>query len=442
MTFWPAVEQRLCPVKFTVVIPTRERAATLQHALATVVAQDYADLTILVSDNASTDNTRAVVESFKDPRIRYVNTGRRVEMTTNYEFALSHVKEGFVGYLGDDDGLLPGGVSMAAKILGRYRTPALAWSAVGYSWPNFPEPFYRHQLTIPFDPLVVRRSGRRALKRFFTGMPNQFHLPSLYGNGFVDTALIRSVQLGCPDARFFRSPNPDVYAALVLTRRMDSFAYSFAPLSIIGGSGSSNCGNFYAAVQGASLDNSAEHVRTASEIKDHPFSSRITRCRSYGHVFGDTVLAAAERADGSVPGERALVTKILGWIAQDVCGKPAAIYEEGIAAIRTTAARYQLERQAEELIAAHPHRPSNSFPPQAPPSAGRPGYADLLTLNGSEFGIQNVADAARFCGNLLGYQRGIELGCEDNGAWREWVRSWCGRVLRRVVAGPPRLAVP
>jgi hypothetical protein len=430
-------------VKFTVVIPTRERAATLQHSLATVVAQDYPDLTILVSDNASTDNTRAVVESFKDPRIRYVNTGRRVQMTTNYEFALKHVEDGYVGYLGDDDALLPGAVSMAAKILKRYQAPALSWSAVGYSWPDFPIPFYQNLLTIPFEPLVVRRSSRTAMKRFMTGTPSQFQLLSIYVNGFVDRALIRRLQNRWPDGRFFRSAIPDIYAAITLTEELEHFPHSFAPLSIMAGSGRSACGNFLASVTpGCKPVVQAEHDRFYEEVADVKFTSRISLCRSYGHAFGDALLAAREQPDGSVPNERGLVGKILEWIARDVANKTRDIYEEGWAAIRKTAANYQLDALADQLQTRHPHAPSSPLPTVRPPSAGWPSYTNELSLYADEFGIQNVADAARFCGNLLGYQRGIELGCEDTGAWREWVRMWCGRILRRVVAGPPRLAVP
>jgi hypothetical protein len=51
-----------------------------------------------------------VVASFKDPRIRYVNTGKHLSMSHNWEFALSHVEKGYVTFVGDDDGLLPGAI--------------------------------------------------------------------------------------------------------------------------------------------------------------------------------------------------------------------------------------------------------------------------------------------------------------------------------------------
>ena len=58
--------------KITVIIPTRERGDVLGSALASVTAQDYANLTILVSNNFSSDHTRAVVEENPDPRIRKI----------------------------------------------------------------------------------------------------------------------------------------------------------------------------------------------------------------------------------------------------------------------------------------------------------------------------------------------------------------------------------
>ncbi|OZA21859.1 MAG: hypothetical protein B7X93_13530 [Hydrogenophilales bacterium 17-61-9] len=82
--------------KFTIIIPTRERADVLSGSLKTALMQEYDNLEILVSDNFSSDHTRDVVASFNDPRIRYVNTGKRLSMSHNWEFALSHVDGGWL----------------------------------------------------------------------------------------------------------------------------------------------------------------------------------------------------------------------------------------------------------------------------------------------------------------------------------------------------------
>ena len=72
---------------FTIIVPTRERADILIHTLRTCTMQDYDRLSILVSDNYSQDDTRAVVDSLRDPRIKYINPGRRLSMAHHYEFA-------------------------------------------------------------------------------------------------------------------------------------------------------------------------------------------------------------------------------------------------------------------------------------------------------------------------------------------------------------------
>ena len=74
--------------KVTVIIPTRERRETLEKSLLTVTSQNYDNLQIIVSDNFSHDRTEEFVRSVKDERLRYLNTGARISMSANWEFAL------------------------------------------------------------------------------------------------------------------------------------------------------------------------------------------------------------------------------------------------------------------------------------------------------------------------------------------------------------------
>ncbi|WP_348246142.1 glycosyltransferase family 2 protein, partial [Salmonella enterica] len=83
-------------------------------ALKTVTSQGYENLEILVSDNFSDDATEEITRQSNDPRIRYLNTGSRLSMTHNWEFALGHVTGDWVTIVGDDDGLLPGAIDRAA----------------------------------------------------------------------------------------------------------------------------------------------------------------------------------------------------------------------------------------------------------------------------------------------------------------------------------------
>ena len=58
-------------MKFSVVIPTYNRAATLRQTLTALMAQDYPDYEIIVVDDGSTDDTRAMIAR-EFPQVRYI----------------------------------------------------------------------------------------------------------------------------------------------------------------------------------------------------------------------------------------------------------------------------------------------------------------------------------------------------------------------------------
>ena len=91
------------PSTVSVVVPTHNRATLLGRAIDSVLNQTWAEIEILVVDDASTDDTESVVENYDDPRIRYVrhaeNRGGSAARNTGIETA-----EGdFVAFLDDDD---------------------------------------------------------------------------------------------------------------------------------------------------------------------------------------------------------------------------------------------------------------------------------------------------------------------------------------------------
>src|ERR1035437_7761374 len=164
--------------KFTVIIPTRERADTLFHCLRTVVAQDYDNLSIIVSDNCSLDNTREVADSFRDGRIKYINTGKRVSMTHNWEYALSHVTDGWLTFLGDDDGILPRGLENVARVIDATGTHAVTSAWQFYFWPRSSNA--ENQLTVPLTSGYEIRSGKEWLAKLLKGEATYSDLPWVY----------------------------------------------------------------------------------------------------------------------------------------------------------------------------------------------------------------------------------------------------------------------
>src|ERR1700694_3560771 len=91
-------------------MPTRNRASLLRSSLESAVDQKFQDYEIIVGDNNSTDDTRAVVEDFmkSSNKVRYVNPGRDLSMCDNWEYVLSQAGGLYVIYLCDDDALPSG----------------------------------------------------------------------------------------------------------------------------------------------------------------------------------------------------------------------------------------------------------------------------------------------------------------------------------------------
>lgn len=91
---------------FSVIIPVYNRAQALRAAIASVRAQTCQDFEIVVVDDGSKDDPRAVAEGFNDPRIRFFrqdNQGGGAARNT----ALDMAQGRFIAPLDSDDIFLP-----------------------------------------------------------------------------------------------------------------------------------------------------------------------------------------------------------------------------------------------------------------------------------------------------------------------------------------------
>ena len=252
--------------KITVVIPTRERLPVLRYSIQTVLSQAYEMLQILVSDNYSTDGTGDFVRGLADPRIRYVNTGRRLSMSENWEFALSHVEDGWVMFIGDDDGLLPGAIEKLAAIIETTDCEAITFRPCNYIWPCFGCESGR--LTVPFSRGWEVRDSCKWLQRVMDSGISYTNLPMIYILGAVDMALISRIRLR--GQRFFNSCIPDVYASIALARSTPKYLYVNEPFTIIGCSEFSSGAQFMISGDQAKSGNELNRFMTEGNIPFHP----------------------------------------------------------------------------------------------------------------------------------------------------------------------------
>lgn len=100
----------------TIAIPTYNRGKTfLPQTLQSALDQSYPNLEIIVSDNASTDDTESVVKAFNDPRIRYVRHSQNIGHCRNFNFCIETAKGYYFLLLQDDDLIDPDFIDLCLR---------------------------------------------------------------------------------------------------------------------------------------------------------------------------------------------------------------------------------------------------------------------------------------------------------------------------------------
>ena len=93
--------------KVTIAIPTYNRAAWIEGAVMAALAQTYPDVEVLVSDNASTDETPSVLSRCDDPRVRVVRQDTNLGLIGNWNACLAQARGDYIAVVPDDDRISP-----------------------------------------------------------------------------------------------------------------------------------------------------------------------------------------------------------------------------------------------------------------------------------------------------------------------------------------------
>ena len=93
-------------VFFSVIIPSYNRGNLLRETIDTVLAQEYKKFELIIIDDGSTDNTREVLDSYKDSRIRYIYQ-ENAERSVARNNGTLHAKGKWICFLDSDDKYSP-----------------------------------------------------------------------------------------------------------------------------------------------------------------------------------------------------------------------------------------------------------------------------------------------------------------------------------------------
>ena len=94
--------------KVSILIPVYNGERHLAECLESVLAQDFMDLEILISNDGSHDGSEKIIESFaaRDPRIRWWKNPRNLGLTANTNVCIRAAQGEYLKFIHQDDKLL------------------------------------------------------------------------------------------------------------------------------------------------------------------------------------------------------------------------------------------------------------------------------------------------------------------------------------------------
>jgi glycosyltransferase involved in cell wall biosynthesis len=116
--------------RVTIGVPVYNGVRFLDRALESLLAQTYQDLEIVISDNASTDGTPAVIARWaeQDPRIRTSRNDVNKGLIWNHRRTLALARGEYFMFASHDDWFAPTYVERCVEVLGRRPEVALVYA--------------------------------------------------------------------------------------------------------------------------------------------------------------------------------------------------------------------------------------------------------------------------------------------------------------------------
>lgn len=378
--------------RFSVVIPTRERADTLRFALQTCLVQDYKDYEIVVCDNCSSAATKEVVNSFASPRIVYHRSPTPLSMGDNWNLAYRLTRGQYITYIGDDDGLMPYAFSQLDALIRRndHGLQAVHWNYAFYSWPNVARRDLANYLQLSLTRKQQWFEGRQTIRDVMAGRLPATFLPNVY-HSLVARETLEKIY--ARTGRVFSSFHCDTYSSFAVAYLIDRYLSVSVPMSVSGFSGSSN--NIAFGFMRGKHPNTRRHreENAAAGLKMHPWVPDLPIGWA---VIANSFLAAKCDLfpdDSSLTLDRKFLVEQLfeKMPIDDIAEWPHAVAE----------IRRSLSDDA-ELMSWFDERVSNVEPKSNPPETYRVPL-DGLHLDTSKYRVEDVASAVHLAAKILGH---------------------------------------
>ena len=90
-------------IKFSVIIPSYNRATLIKRAINSVLFQTYTNWELIIIDNESTDNTEEIINKYHDKRIAFLKISNKGVIAKSRNLGLKNATGDWIAFLDSDD---------------------------------------------------------------------------------------------------------------------------------------------------------------------------------------------------------------------------------------------------------------------------------------------------------------------------------------------------
>lgn len=369
----------------SICIPTRDRAQTLEHSINTCLAIESDDIEIIISDNFSSDNTADLCSKINDHRVKVVRANKRLSMSANYENVIRAATGDFITIIGDDDAVLHDIVDTLKQAISNHPgCQAFHMPYATYTWPVLDPTWAKNHranvLSIPVHNKELTIQSAAALQRIAQSRISYADLPRPYYS-IISRELVLSIER---DHRLIRSRIPDVYLAMACTASVRQFISIPRPIAIAGLSKFSTGARYLGGGYLSKTKNRvADQFADESLLPEHPrvklgpgIAVALCNLECLFQAMDAGLIRQKLQVDFQSAAERALA-----FVPSNNEDLNTAVLE----ALRTTFTLNDIDPDCIDILQT---KPLSGYETLFPPS-------HTIVIDGSEAGLNNVADAAR-----------------------------------------------
>lgn len=227
-------------MKFSIIIPTKNRQYTALHAIKSCTLSRYDKIEIVVTDCSDDDSLRSQTKNLSDVRIKYFYHSDNLSMKENWEFGVSQATGDYIGIIGDDDALMPDGLVLASELLKLDPAPVLSCYGPSYKWPDYPLLNRQNFISLKLPTTVIKEKKPIVrLLKYYNFEHSSGTGPGIY-HGLVSKKFLQ--MLKAKRGAFFVDPVPDFDSGYCTLLYADHYLRTTYPIFVSGHCGASNSG--------------------------------------------------------------------------------------------------------------------------------------------------------------------------------------------------------